>query len=278
VSGEYVTRTLRAVGATPPPIVQQADAQLLELDARVDHAEDDGIRARWEFGRALLRERVGKQLPAGRLDQVSAKTGKSRQEIGYRMTFADRFPTEAEVSNAVGNFGSWHAIVNEALGGGGGEGSAGGGGGGLGVHGSSERHDWETPQALYDLLDSEFQFDLDVCASDDNAKCATWFTEREDGLSQPWTGTCWMNPPYGDEIVKWVRKAWESAQNGATVVCLVPARVDTGWWWNYCRFGEVRFLRGRLRFGGGDTGAPFPSAVVVFGREQGVEWWEAWRS
>jgi phage N-6-adenine-methyltransferase len=278
VSGEYVTRTLRAVGATPPPIVQQADAQLLELDARVDHAEDDGIRARWEFGRALLRERVGKQLPAGRLDQVSAKTGKSRQEIGYRMTFADRFPTEAEVSNAVGNFGSWHAIVNEALGGGGGEGSAGGGGGGLGVHGSSERHDWETPQDLFDLLDAEFGFDLDVCATKRTAKCARYFAPADDGLAQVWRGTCWMNPPYGGAIEEWVAKAAESARAGATVVCLVPARVDTGWWWDHCRYGEVRFLRGRLHFDDGASGAPFPSAVVVLGRAARVVWWEAWRS
>lgn len=88
---------------------------LIELDQRVDAAEGDGIRARWEFGRELLTERVGKQLPKGRLDEVVAEIGKSRQEIGYRMMFAERFPTEAEVSNAIGNFGSWYEIVNRAL-------------------------------------------------------------------------------------------------------------------------------------------------------------------
>lgn len=144
----------------------------------------------------------------------------------------------------------------------------------MGVHYSSETDEWATPQDLFDLLDSEFRFDLDVCASPGNAKCATFYTVAEDGLKQPWTGVCWMNPPYGNEIGRWVRKAYESAQAGAHVVCLVPARVDTGWWWDYCRFGEVRFLRGRLRFGGGDSGAPFPSAVVVFPRTPDVVWWE----
>jgi phage N-6-adenine-methyltransferase len=144
----------------------------------------------------------------------------------------------------------------------------------LDVHYSSATPEWATPQDLYDQLDREFGFELDVCATDENAKAPTWYTAKENGLEQPWTGTCWMNPPYGDEIVKWVRKAYESARDGATVVCLVPARTDTGWWWDYARHGEVRFLRGRLKFGGGTTGAPFPSAVVVFGRPADVVWWE----
>jgi hypothetical protein len=83
-----------------------------------------------------------------------------------------------------------------------------------------------------------------------------------------------MNPPYGDAIARWVEKAYRSGQEGATVVCLVPARVDTGWWWNHCRYGEIRFLRGRLKFGGGENSAPFPSAVVIFGRPEAVIWWE----
>lgn len=144
----------------------------------------------------------------------------------------------------------------------------------MGVHYSSATPEWATPQSLFDLLDFEFRFDLDVCASDDNTKCLSYFDAETDGLSQAWTGVCWMNPPYGDEIRHWVKKAYESGQAGATVVCLVPARVDTGWWWDYCRFGEIRFLRGRLKFGGGETGAPFPSAVVVFPREPNVVWWE----
>lgn len=139
---------------------------------------------------------------------------------------------------------------------------------------SSDSPEWETPQDLFDTLNNEFGFDLDVCATPKNAKCARYFTERENGLERQWEGTCWMNPPYGDEIAEWIQKAYESVANGATVVCLVPARVDTAWWWDYCRFGEIRFLRGRLKFGSGDTGAPFPSAVVVFPRQPNVVWWE----
>jgi len=134
--------------------------------------------------------------------------------------------------------------------------------------------DWETPQDLFDALDTEFAFELDVCATDKTAKCERYFTPDSDGLAQEWRGVCWMNPPYGATIGAWVAKAAESARNGATVVCLVPARVDTGWWWDHCRHGEIRFLRGRLRFGNGETGAPFPSAVVVLGRPARVVWWE----
>ena len=144
-----------------------------------------------------------------------------------------------------------------------------------GVHFASQTDEWATPQALFDLLDSEFHFTLDVCATKQNAKCAQFFSR--DGLSQPWEGACWMNPPYGDAIGDWVAKAHESGEAGATVVCLVPARTDTAWWWDHARFGEVRFLRGRLRFGGATTGAPFPSAVTIFGRPAAVVWWEAWR-
>lgn len=144
----------------------------------------------------------------------------------------------------------------------------------MGVHYSSETDDWSTPQNLFDVLNQEFKFDLDVCASGRNAKCETFYDRESDGLVQPWIGTCWMNPPYGGEISQWVEKAWKSSQDGATVVCLLPARVDTGWWWDYCRFGEIRFLRGRLRFGNADSGAPFPSAVVIFPRTACVRWWE----
>lgn len=144
---------------------------------------------------------------------------------------------------------------------------------GMDVHYSSATDLWSTPQALFDELHREFNFTLDVCATPENAKCADFFTEADDGLTQSWRGVCWMNPPYGDEIVKWVRKAYESSLLGTAVVCLVPARVDTGWWWDYCINGQVRFLRGRLKFGDGANGAPFPSAVVVFPAKPEVIWW-----
>ena len=76
---------------------------------------------------------------------------------------------------------------------------------------------------------------------------------------------CWMNPPYGKEIGKWMEKAYEeSRKNGTTVVCLVPARTDTAWWHDFAMRGSICFLRGRLKFGGSKNAAPFPSAIIVF--------------
>lgn len=75
-----------------------------------------------------------------------------------------------------------------------------------------------------------------------------------------------MNPPYGRNIGKWVEKAYKSSLDGATVVCLLPVRTDTAWWHDYCMRGVVMFLRGRLKFSGAKNNAPFPSAIVVFGR------------
>lgn len=134
----------------------------------------------------------------------------------------------------------------------------------MSVHFSSKTDEWPTPQDFFDKLDAEFHFELDVCATPENAKCDRYFTKRENGLLQKWEGVCWMNPPYGREIGQWVKKAYESALEGATVVCLLPARTDTGWWHDYCMKGEIRFVRGRLKFGNASENAPFPSAVVVF--------------
>lgn len=129
---------------------------------------------------------------------------------------------------------------------------------------SSKTDLWATPQTFFDELNSEFGFDTDVCALASNAKCAKFFTPEVNGLTQAWEGVCWMNPPYGRGIGVWLKKAYESAQQGATVVCLVPSRTDTRWWHDYCMKGEVRFIKGRLKFGGHNNAAPFPSAVVIF--------------
>lgn len=132
---------------------------------------------------------------------------------------------------------------------------------------SSNDHDWETPTALFSELDAEFGFTLDPCATMETAKCARYFTEADDGLVQSWVGEIvFCNPPYGRAIRHWVKKAWDEAGCGATVALLIPARTDTSYWHDYCFRGEVRFLRGRVRFKRGDkTGpAPFPSAVVIF--------------
>lgn len=132
------------------------------------------------------------------------------------------------------------------------------------VHFRSASDDWATPPTLFEQLDAEFHFTLDVCASPGNAKCERYFTRERDGLAQTWSGVCWMNPPYGRAIGAWMRKALESSLEGATVVCLVPARTDTRWWHEYATRGEVRYLQGRLKFGAASNSAPFPSAVVVF--------------
>lgn len=130
---------------------------------------------------------------------------------------------------------------------------------------SSSTDLWSTPSDLFNKLDAEFSFNTDVCATRENAKCNHFFSQQEDGLSQEWRGTCWMNPPYGRQIRKWVEKAHASAKNNkATVVCLVPARVDTSWWHDFCKNAEVFFLKGRLKFGTATNSAPFPSAIVVF--------------
>ena len=135
----------------------------------------------------------------------------------------------------------------------------------LAVHFSSRTDEWPTPDWLFERLHREFGFTLDPCATHENARCPRHFTRVEDGLNRDWTGAVvFMNPPYGRAIKHWMRKAYESAQAGATVVCLVPARTDTAWWHTYAIFGEMRFVRGRLKFGTAAQGAPFPSAIVVF--------------
>ena len=129
---------------------------------------------------------------------------------------------------------------------------------------------WETPQDFFDKLDAEFGFTTDVCAVPENAKCDCYFTPEVDGLSIAWAGRCWMNPPYGRKIGKWVKKAHDEVERGVPlVVCLLPARTDTKWFHDYI-YGkaEIRFIRGRLKFGGSKNSAPFPSMIVIFRKEQ----------
>ena len=133
---------------------------------------------------------------------------------------------------------------------------------------TSNTCEWGTPQWLFDELNEEFHFELDVCANEYNHKCECYFNEEQDGLKQEWKGMCYMNPPYGRRIGKWVQKAYESAiGGGTTVVCLLPSRTDTKWWHDYCMKGEIRFLKGRLKFNDGKNPAPFPSAIVIFREE-----------
>jgi len=133
---------------------------------------------------------------------------------------------------------------------------------------SSNETSWATPQGFFDILDDRFRFDLDPCASPENAKCKKYYTEEDDGLSKSWgrNRNVFVNPPYGRDIKRWIQKSYEEAKNnGNTVVMLIPARTDTSYWHEYCmRAAEIYFVKGRLKFGDAKSGAPFPSAVVVF--------------
>ena len=131
---------------------------------------------------------------------------------------------------------------------------------------SSRSNEWPTPQDFYDKLNAEFSFTLDPCATHENAKCPAYFTQQQNGLAQDWgKHTVFCNPPYGRVIGDWARKAYEASMVGATVVLLIPSRTDTAYFhdWIYGK-AEVRFVRGRLKFGGSKNSAPFPSMVAVF--------------
>lgn len=139
----------------------------------------------------------------------------------------------------------------------------------LAVHFSSVRQDWATPPEFFAGWRDRFDLNLDVCASPDNAKLPRFFTVDDDALIQDWAPhRCWMNPPYGRQIGKWVKKAYVESLRGARVVCLLPSRTDTAWWHDYCQpqieKGLVHFIRGRVTFVGALSPAPFPSVIVIF--------------
>jgi site-specific DNA-methyltransferase (adenine-specific) len=135
---------------------------------------------------------------------------------------------------------------------------------------SSKNMNWETPQNLFDKLDSEFHFTLDVCATKETAKCKKYYTPEIDGLKQDWQGIGWCNPPYGRGIINWIKKAYnESVKNNSTIICLIPARTDTKYQheiiFKYAK--AICFIKGRLKFGNSTNSAPFPSEIIVFGKE-----------
>lgn len=160
----------------------------LMLDKKVDEAEGEGIMARWEFGRELLGERVGKQLPKGRLDEVAETIGKSRTEVKYRVAFAEQYPTEQEVANAVDHFGSWHNIVNKK------------------THvATSGENEWYTPPQYLEAARRVMGgIDLDPASSEkaqELVQAAVYYTKDDNGLERPWSGRVWMNPPYAKNLI-----------------------------------------------------------------------------
>lgn len=141
----------------------------------------------------------------------------------------------------------------------------------LGGTGRAAATDWATPQDVFSELHREFGFTLDVCASPWNAKLPRFFTEEQDGLKQDWSRErCFLNPPYGRDIDRWLQKAFtETRWRCPLVVALIPVRTDTRWWHVWVAGGadEVRYWKGRIRFLGrqGEAwSAPFASAIAVY--------------
>ena len=155
------------------------------------------------------------------------------------------------------------------------------------IHASSKSSEWETPQNLFDSLNKEFNFVLDAAATEENAKCPKFFTKSSNALVVDWSQykRVFCNPPYGREIGKFVKKAYEESLKGCIVALLIPSRTDTKWFSEYCSKGEIRFIKGRLKFinrtfpsyrTDGNfiiSPAPFPSCIVIFGNgKTGVSW------
>jgi len=136
----------------------------------------------------------------------------------------------------------------------------------LKIHFSSQKSDWETPDDLFNRLNREFHFTIDVCATKNNAKLPRYITPTANFLDCIFTkrNRCFMNPPYGREISKFIKHAYEQSKYGTLFVCLLPSRTDTKWFHEYCLKGEIRFLKGRLKFKGAKNSAPFPSMIVIF--------------
>jgi phage N-6-adenine-methyltransferase len=132
---------------------------------------------------------------------------------------------------------------------------------------SSQSFEHETPQWLFDKLNELFVFEVDVCSTHENAKCAKYYTIMDNGLECDWGEVAWCNPPYGRDIIQWVKKACEHSKNGGVVVMLLPSRTDTIWFQKYVyNQSFVCFVKGRLRFGGVKRDAPFPSIVAIYAK------------
>ncbi len=138
----------------------------------------------------------------------------------------------------------------------------------------SQKDNWETPQDIFNKLNSEFNFTLDPCADELNHKCNKYYDKEKNGLLQCWEGErVFCNPPYGKVVSSWVRKCYlHSKYDNGIAVMLIPARTDTRWFHRYIYNKdnvEVRFLKGRIKFVGSENPAPFPSMVVIFTPSEG---------
>ena len=136
---------------------------------------------------------------------------------------------------------------------------------------SSKSNEWDTPMSFFKLLDDEFTFTLDPCCREDTAKCKKFYTIIDDGLKQDWSqDVVFMNPPYGGHTGDWIKKALDESRKGATVVCLIVSSTDRSYWHEYIFpfASQIRFVRGRIKFGNSKSTAPFASAVVIFSQKE----------
>ena len=144
--------------------------------------------------------------------------------------------------------------------------------GNLDVHFSSERAEWLTPPPILEAsVELMGAIDLDPCADNGkNVPATTHYTEDDDGLSKPWFGRVYMNPPYGAAIEAWVEALATRFEAGEVkeAVALLPSRTDTAWF-RLLRHHPRSFINGRLTFSGHQNPAPFPSVVVYLGRRSG---------
>lgn len=140
---------------------------------------------------------------------------------------------------------------------------------------SSVSVEWATPVKFFEELNTEFRFELDPCATHENHKCDMYYTKEQDGLSLDWPEkiNIYVNPPYGREISKWVKKCydtWKGNNKTNTIVMLLPSRTDTKWFHDYIygKATEIRFIKGRLKFNDCGVSAHFPSMVVIYERKK----------
>lgn len=132
---------------------------------------------------------------------------------------------------------------------------------------SSKSNEWATPQDLFNKLNEEFRFTLDPCSTHKNAKVKKHYTSEDDGLKKDWSNEIvFMNPPYGGHTRDWIEKAYTESLKGAKVVCLIVSATDRSYWHDFIfpHASQIRFIRGRLKFGQSKNTAPFASAVVIF--------------
>lgn len=147
------------------------------------------------------------------------------------------------------------------------------------VHFSSVSDEWQTPQEIFDKFNVKYSFQLDAASTKENALCKMFYTQEDNALNQDWAKykSVWLNPPYGRKIGKFIKKAYEESVKGSVVVCLIPSRTDTKWWYDYVTHAaEIIFVTGRIKFVNKTlpsyredgnfkmSPAPFPSAIIIF--------------